>query len=83
MGKRGRPRGNWDSAFVVALVETRGVIRTSADLAGVDRCNVYRRLRADESFRKAVLAAIRHPRINERRRAILSAAVELAAATRR
>lgn len=81
MAKRGRPRGTWDTAFVVALVETHGVIRTSADLAGVDRRNVYRRLRADESFRKAVLAASRHPRINDRRRAILAAAVELAAAT--
>jgi len=52
----------WVEAFFEALSQTGGRVTVAANLAGVHRVTVYRRIRSSEEFRSRVDAVMRRLR---------------------
>jgi len=55
----------WTEAFLLALARSDGKIRVAADLAGIHRAQVYRRMNLSPKFRsevQAVFASLRSRR---------------------
>jgi hypothetical protein len=59
----------WEDAFLAALRRTTGNFRTAADLAGIHRAQVYRRMRRSGTFASRVRSLLTELRQTRTRRA--------------